>query len=163
MPIQTQKPAGRAVAVRRRSNSSRANSSRYAPPTDYLRLVKLFPLRPLRSQAEYEAALRVVDELAVRDEESLSRGETDYLGELSTFIELYDAEHAPLATVESPLETIAELMEHRGTTVTELGKLFGSKGVASEILSGKRPLTLKTIDKLAAYFRVSPGCFIRKD
>lgn len=128
---------------------------------DYLALVRRFPLRPLRTAADYRAATAVLDGLAVRDEGSLAPDEQDYLDALTAFVEMYDDAHHPIEPPADPLDALRALMEHRQVTVTALGALFKSKGVASEILSGKRPLTLKRIEKLAAYFRVEPAIFVR--
>ncbi len=129
---------------------------------DYLTLVRRHPLRPIRTGAEYDAALAVLDGLAVRDEGTLTPGEQDYLDALTAFVERYDDEHhaEPLPRPD-PAALLREMMDQAGVTVTELGKLFGgSKGVASELVAGKRPWTLKTITKLADRFGVSPAVFL---
>ena len=41
-----------------------------------------------------------------------------------------------------------------------VGPVFASPGIASEILSGKRKLTLNHIKKLAAFFHTSPIVFL---
>lgn len=127
---------------------------------DYLRLVKEFPLRPIRTQREHDAAMAVVGKLAVRDEGTLTPGEQDYLDALTAFLEMYDESCGEDAERIDPLTLLRELMEHRGMSVTDLGALFGSKGVASDILRGKRPLTLRRIYTLAAHFRVDPAAFV---
>jgi hypothetical protein len=50
-----------------------------APVPAYLALIDTFPLRPLRSERDYDAAVTVLDTLAVRPEDSLDPGEQDYL------------------------------------------------------------------------------------
>lgn len=127
---------------------------------DYLDLVRRFPLRPIRTAAEYDAAADVLDALAVRGEGTLTAGEQDYLDALTAFVEMYDDAHHPAEPPADPLQTIRALMEHKGVTVTALGELFKSKGVASEVLSGKRPLTLKRIQKLAGFFGVTPAMLL---
>ncbi len=47
-------------------------------------------------------------------------------------------------------------------TTSDLGRLIGSKGVASEILNGKRQLSRMHVLKLAAHFHVDPGTFLPK-
>jgi HTH-type transcriptional regulator/antitoxin HigA len=136
------------------------HKSKTAVADDYLDLVRNLPLRPIRSDAEYAAAAAVLDRLAVRDEGTLTAGETDYLDALTAFVEMYDERHHAFPAAVDPLRLLRELKDQRGTTVTALGALFGSKGVASELLSGKRPLTLKAIEKLAAHFRVEPAIFL---
>jgi HTH-type transcriptional regulator / antitoxin HigA len=143
----------------RKSALKQGRTSRTAD--DYLNLVRQFPLRPIRSVAQYTAAAAILDRLAVREEGSLTEGEQDYFDALTTFVELYDDEHADVKPPSDPKETLRSLMEHRQMTTSDLGKLFGnSKGVASEILSGKRAMSLKTINRLAAHFRVPPAVFL---
>ena len=64
-----------------------------APAEDYLRLVRRFPLRPLRNTKECDIAASILDELVLRD--NLSKGESDYLDALSTFVEAYRRETLP--------------------------------------------------------------------
>jgi HTH-type transcriptional regulator/antitoxin HigA len=123
---------------------------------DYLELVRQFPLRPLRSDREYALAARILDRLVVRDD--LTRGESDYLNALTRFVEDYDdARHPAAEFAASPLEVLRHLMEQRSMNTSDLGRLIGSKGVASEILSGKRELSKSQIKLLAQHFAVSPA------
>jgi len=50
-------------------------------------------------------------------------------------------------------------MDAHNMTISALGKLIGSKGVASEILSGKRGLSKSHMTILAKHFGVEPGSF----
>src|SRR5437764_6128620 len=96
----------------------------------YLELVRRFPLRPIRSEAEYDGAAQMLDSLVLRD---LSPGEADYLEVLTLLVEAYDDERDPPDWPESsPAEVLRALVEHRGITTTDLGRVIGSKGVASE-------------------------------
>lgn len=116
-----------------------------------------FPLRPIRNEAEYDLAAHVLDSLVLRE---LSPGEADYLDVLTLLVEAYDDDGDPAAHTESsPAELLRALVEHRGITTTALGRVIGSKGVASELLNGKREPSKAQIRKLAEYFRVEPGAF----
>src|SRR4051794_35725690 len=101
----------------------------------YLELVQQFPLRLIRSEAEYDRAGWMLDSLVLRD---LSPGEADYLEVLTLLVEAYDDERDPPGWPESsPAEVLRALVEHRGITTTDLGRVIGSKGVASELLNGR--------------------------
>jgi len=50
-------------------------------------------------------------------------------------------------------------MEEHGLTQSDLPEV-GSRGVVSEILSGKRELNIRQIRALAKRFRVSPAVFV---
>ncbi|MGB7160798.1 MAG: hypothetical protein WBD40_22225 [Tepidisphaeraceae bacterium] len=126
---------------------------------DYLKLVRRFPLRPLRTVRDYDEASKVLDELVLCDD--LSRGEADYLDALTRFVEDYDDAHHPLSEFQAtPLEVLRHLVEHSDMTTTDLGRVIGSKGVASEILRGKRELSKTHIKLLSAHFKISPAILL---
>jgi HTH-type transcriptional regulator/antitoxin HigA len=73
-------------------------------PSDYLRLVRQFPLRPLRGDKDYDAAAALLDILVGRAH--LTNGQQDYLDALTTFVEAYDRKHYPMTDPPPPLETL---------------------------------------------------------
>jgi HTH-type transcriptional regulator / antitoxin HigA len=130
-------------------------------PDDYLELVKRLPLRPIRTAGEYDAAAGLLDALVLRAD--LSDGQRDYVEALSLFIEDYDRRNNVFDTSgRTPLDMLKHLMEANDMSVTDLGGVLGSKGVASEILHGKRSLSKSHILKLAERFHVDPGLFLDK-
>lgn len=128
----------------------------------YLSLVRRFPLRPIRSKADYSAASKMVDKLAMQDEDELDRGEQDYLETLSLLIEAYDEEHfAKRIEDKSPLEILRYLMAESGMKVGDLAKVIGNQTAASLVLSGQRELSKAHIVRLADHFHVEPGLFLK--
>jgi HTH-type transcriptional regulator/antitoxin HigA len=142
-----------------------AGKTRGRPVDGYMNLIRHFPLRPIRTKAEHDQALSIVQKLGLKPEGSLTPGERDYFETLLTLLEAYDKAHAKLPMPLNPLVFLSELMEHRQMSVTDLGNAIfdGSRSAASDILRGKRPLSLKIIQRLAAHFRVSPGDFVIAD
>jgi antitoxin component HigA of HigAB toxin-antitoxin module len=132
-----------------------------ALPRSYLALMGEFPLCPLKNRAEYDRAARIVHRLALREGE-LDAGEEAYLEVLEALVERYDSEHYPIITDDvSPTQVLRMLVEQAGMTVTELGQLLGSKGAASELLSGKRKEPSKAqIAKLCRRFKVDASAFL---
>jgi antitoxin component HigA of HigAB toxin-antitoxin module len=132
-----------------------------ALPRSYLALLAEFPLRPIKNGTEYDRAAKIIHRLALR-EGALNAGEESYLEVLEALIERYDLLHHPLNTDDiSPTRALRMLVEQAGMTVTELGHLLGSKGAASELLSGKRKEPSKTqIAKLCARFKVNASAFL---
>jgi HTH-type transcriptional regulator/antitoxin HigA len=123
----------------------------------YLELVRGFPLRPLRSDADLDAAVAVVDSLL--DQPDLSAPEQDYLDVLSDLIEAYEAEAVPMRPV-GDADMLRFLIEGGGTTQAEVAKQVGMpESTISEVLAGKRKLNRSQIGKLARYFHVEPGAF----
>jgi antitoxin component HigA of HigAB toxin-antitoxin module len=57
-----------------------------------------------------------------------------------------------------PQHTLHHLMEDRNLTQKDPWKVLGSKGMASEVLHGKRP-SAKLRQEMAAFFHVSADLF----
>jgi HTH-type transcriptional regulator/antitoxin HigA len=123
----------------------------------YLELVRRFPLRPLRTDADLDAAVAVVDGLLEQDRRSAP--ERDYLDVLGDLIEAYEAEAVPIRPV-GDADMLRFLIENRGTTQAAVAKQAGiAESTISEVLAGKRKLNRSQIGKLARYFHVEPGAF----
>src|SRR5207253_11050480 len=60
----------------------------------------------------------------------------------------------------TPLEVLQHLMESRDLKQTHLWEVFGSKGIASEVLNGKRGISKTHARALADYFNVPADLFI---
>lgn len=123
----------------------------------YLELVRRFPLRPLRTDADLDAAVAVLDELVDRDD--LAPPEQDYLDVLSDLVEAYEDVAVPMEPV-GDAELLRFLIEGKGVTQAEVAAGAGlAVSTVSELLSGKRKLNRGQIGKLARFFKVSPGAF----
>jgi len=123
----------------------------------YLELVCLFPLRPLRSDADLDAAIRVIDMLV--DQERRSKAEDDYLDVLADLVEAYEDVHYPIGPV-SDADMLQSFLDSHRVSQVEVAKATGiAESTISEVLSGKRKLTQGQISKLARYFHVEPGVF----
>lgn len=106
---------------------------------------------------EYE---RLTDELMRLDELTDSSREEKELAELLTvLIDEYETRRYPIPKA-SPQQTLRHLMEARELTQKDLWKVFGSKGVASEVFHGKRAISRTQAKKLAEFFRVGVELFI---
>lgn len=101
-------------------------------------------LRPIRTQEAYEAALAEVEALF-----SATPGtpEGDRLDILTTLIEVYEAETAPI-DLPDPIDMLQYVMESRGLTRRDLEPYLGSRARVSEVLNRRRPLSLEMIRKL---------------
>lgn len=140
----------------------RASLHKRASADTYFRLVRHFPLRPLRREADIEAANAMALKLiASTPDEERDAGERDYLDALTVLIQ--DAERETLESMTrgvTPLMLLRHLIEERGMTVSELGRVIASQPAASLILSGKRSISKPQIRKLAEYFKLSPAAFM---
>jgi HTH-type transcriptional regulator/antitoxin HigA len=153
--------------MKQTATKSRAAGKRQAncrPAPAYLALIDIFPLRPLRSERDYDAAVTVLDTLAVRPEASLDPGEQDYLDTLTMLVEAYDREQHDVDTESrDPLTMLKYVMQESGMTQADLGRLLGNRALASLILNGHRHLSKSHIRKLAGHFKVSPALFLQRD
>jgi HTH-type transcriptional regulator/antitoxin HigA len=126
--------------------------------TTYGKLLRKTLPRPIRTEEDNERYVGVVEHLMDLGER-MAPEQRELMDLLVTLIERFESERYSLSTA-SPVEVLRELMEARGMKLAGLAMLIGSKGVASEILNGKRGLSKTNIKRLAEYFRVSPGVFL---
>ena len=81
-------------------------TQKHKPTDHYFELVKTFPLKPLRTDSDYDKAGKVLPRLVVRPEGSLNSGEQDYMETLTLLVEAYDREHVRLRPDTTPLESL---------------------------------------------------------
>jgi len=125
--------------------------------TRYLELVRAFPLRPIRTNDELNAAIAVVDSLI--DQHKLSAPEQDYLDVLSDLIETFENEAVPMRPVADS-DMLWFLIESKEEAQAAVAMRVGiPESTISQVLAGKRKLNRKQIGKLARYFHVEPGVF----
>ena len=101
-------------------------------------------IRPIRTDADHAAALRRIDELMYAEP---GTPEADELDVLATLVEAYEDRHFPIADPD-PLAAIQFRMEQLGLTRKDLEPLLGSRGRVSEVLNGRRALSLQMIRRL---------------
>jgi HTH-type transcriptional regulator/antitoxin HigA len=103
-------------------------------------------LKPIKSKSQHEEYLLKAYELMQRDLRPNSK-ESDELELLSILIEAYEKENFPI-DAPNPIDAILFRIEQLGMTKSELNRILGSRSRTSEILSGKRKLSLAMIRKL---------------
>ena len=131
-------------------------------PQSYLRLIRRFPLRVIRSESQYDEAIAIIQSLAIRDEASLDTGESDYLDALSSLVEAYEKNHHAIEPDGlRPHQRLKWLAKESGMSQAKLAKLLGVRQpLISLILRGQRELTLSHVRKLSDHFHVNPRYFI---
>jgi HTH-type transcriptional regulator/antitoxin HigA len=102
------------------------------------------PIRPLRSAADYEAAIAEIRSLWAAKP---GTPEHDRLEVLGILVEAYQDEHVPIDHPD-PVEAIKFVMEQNGKSRADLAKIVGSSARAAEILRRRRPLTLALVRAL---------------
>jgi HTH-type transcriptional regulator/antitoxin HigA len=114
-------------------------------------------IRPIRTKADYRAALKEVERLwdAEPGTEAGNRVEV-----LATLIEAYEAKHFPIPAPD-PIAAIEFMMEQKALTRRDLEPAIGSRGRVSEILTRKRPLTLPMVRALSALLEIPADVLVR--
>lgn len=101
-------------------------------------------IKPIRTDADYRAALKEVEALMMAEPNTL---EGEKLDILVTLIEAYERKYFPL-DLPDPVEAIKYEMEQKGLTIKDLEPMIGKSNRVYEVLNRKRALTLRMIQKL---------------
>jgi HTH-type transcriptional regulator/antitoxin HigA len=122
----------------------------------YRRLVARAMPVIVETEAENERLLAIVEKMMNRD---LSVEEERLFNLLVKLIEDFEARHYPMGEA-APYEMLQFLMEQRDLRQRDVVHLFGSSGVASEVINGKRAISKAQAKKLAEFFHVSVEVFV---
>jgi HTH-type transcriptional regulator/antitoxin HigA len=114
-------------------------------------------IRPIRSEADYGAALNEVERVWGADP---GTAEGDRVEVLSTLIEAYEARYYPIPAPD-PIAAILFMMEQKGLTRRDLEPAIGSRGRVSEILNRKRQLTLPMVRALSALLAIPTDVLVQ--
>ncbi len=98
-------------------------------------------VRPLRSEADYDAALNEIERY-FDNEPKPGTPEADCFDLLALIIEDYERKRWPIEPPDT-IDAIRYRMETGSYTQADLGRLLGSRQRASDILTRKRPLTMR--------------------
>jgi HTH-type transcriptional regulator/antitoxin HigA len=98
-------------------------------------------IRPLRSESDYDAALEEIERY-FESEPKPGTQEGDRFDLLALVIEDYERKHWPIDPPDA-VDAIRYRMETGQHTQADLGRLLGSRQRASDVLTRKRPLTMK--------------------
>lgn len=101
----------------------------------------------IRDEAGYAAAMAEF-EAYFDNEPALGSEDGDRFELLGLLLAKYEEEHFPMPKT-SPVEAIRFAMDRKGLAQSDLAELLGSRSRASEILSGRRDLTLPQIRLLS--------------
>jgi HTH-type transcriptional regulator / antitoxin HigA len=107
-------------------------------------------IRPIRTEADYRAALKQVERVW-RAEPGTPEG--DQVDVLSTLIEAFEARNHPIPAPD-PIAAILFMMEQKGLTRRDLEPAIGGRSRVSEILNRRRPLTLPMVRALSALLNI---------
>jgi HTH-type transcriptional regulator/antitoxin HigA len=146
-----------ALGIRRRGLETMSTTTIDLDEKTYGQLLGRTLPHVIRTDEESE---RLTNELLRLDERENPSPEEKELAELLTMlIDEYEERRYPIRKA-SPQRTLQHLMEARSLTQKDLWKIFGSKGITSEVFHGKRSISKTQAKKLAGFFHVSAELFI---
>jgi HTH-type transcriptional regulator/antitoxin HigA len=114
-------------------------------------------LKPIRTEADYEAALAEVERLWGAP---VASPEGDRLDVLATLIDAYESEHFPMDPPD-PIEAIKFRMEQQGLSRKDLEGLIGTRTRVAEVLNRRRSLSISMIRRLHERLGISADVLIR--
>lgn len=127
---------------------------------DYLEVINMNKIKVIKTEQDYKEALKLVESLISHDPNPDS-DEGEQLSLLSTLIQDYEDRVFP-ETLPSPIEAIKFRMEQANLKPADLVPFIGSRGRVSEILSGKRQLTLEMVRALSEGLGIPAEVLIQK-
>ena len=120
----------------------------------------MIKIKVIKTEKDYQEALKSVEELMNLDPNPDST-EGEQLNILSTLIEDYEVSIFP-KTLPNPIEAIKFRMEQSNLKPVDLVPYIGSRSRVSEILSGKRQLTIDMVRALSDGLGIPAKVLIKK-
>jgi HTH-type transcriptional regulator / antitoxin HigA len=113
-------------------------------------------VRPIRSEEDYDAAVARIEKLMSAEPDSAEEDELDIL---VTLVDAYEEKHFPMDAPD-PVSAIQFRMEQQGLTRKDLEPMIGSRARVSEVMTGKRPLTLAMVRRVKAGLGISADLLV---
>jgi HTH-type transcriptional regulator / antitoxin HigA len=114
-------------------------------------------LKPIKTEADYRAALKRLEEIF---DANLGTPESDELEILGLMVDDYENKHYLIESPD-PIEAIKIRMEEMQLKQVDLIPEIGGKSRVSEVLNRKRRLTVGMIRKLATRLNLSSNLLIK--
>lgn len=115
-------------------------------------------IKPIRTEADYDAAVARIGVLMGAEPGTAEFDELDVLADL---VELYQSKHDRIG-YPSPIDAIEFRMDQAGLTPRDLVPFIGSSARVSEVLSGKRTITMSMARALHQHLGIPAEVLLRK-
>lgn len=127
----------------------------------YTRLLTIYQPQIIESEETYHQSLEALEQLLNTDQ-NLTAEEVAIVNLLTALVEIYEDSQVAQMNLETttPQEVLIHLMESNDLKQSDLLPIFGSKGITSEVVNGKRQISKNQAKKLGEFFSVSPALFI---
>jgi len=119
-------------------------------------------IKPITNQSEFKEANKIIDLLIdanLIEDKKVRKRSLDILEAVSILANEYEKKHFPIPK-PNPIEAIKERMEQLSLSQKDVAVYFGGENRVSEVLSGKRRLTLNMIRSLNKNLNISTDVLI---
>lgn len=117
-------------------------------------------IKVIKTEADYEDALAAIEQLVDMDP-APGTDEANTLEVLAVLVEQYEKQAFP-TDAPTPLAALQFRMDQQGLVPRDLVPYIGSRSKVSEVLSGKRPLTLSMLQALHVGLGIPAPALLQK-
>lgn len=125
----------------------------------YKELLCQYQPKVIKSEAENETALKVVEQLMHSKNRTLEENELYDL--LVILIEKFEQEYYQPGVTSTPQSILNFLIEQKEIKRKDLEKIFGSQEIAVKVLNGELEITSDRAKVLGDFFNVDSSLFIK--
>jgi len=125
-----------------------------------LQLSEPITIRPIKTEADYEAALMEIDELMGHVAPDTPDG--NKLELLITLVEAYEDTNFPMGESSDPITLIAFILEQQNLSRKDLEPFIGSRQRVWDVMERRRPLSLAMIRRLEKGLHIPAQLLIRE-
>ena len=118
----------------------------------------MYNIRPIRSEEDYQAASARIRELMGAQVDTPAGDELDVLADL---VSVYEDKHYPIG-MPSAIDAIEFRMDQAGLTRRDLIPLIGSRQKVSDILTGKRDITISMARALHKHLGIPADALLQE-
>jgi HTH-type transcriptional regulator/antitoxin HigA len=126
-------------------------------PQKYQELLLNYQPKIIRTEAENEKALAIVEELMHRSDRSPEEDELYEL--LITLVEKFEQEYYQPSSTTNPQSMLLFLLEQRGLSTQDLIRLLGSDAIVEDLMNGVQSAYQKQSILLGKLFNIDPSIF----
>jgi len=114
--------------------------------------------RLIKTEDDYEKALSRIEGLM---DAAPGTVEMDELELLTALVEMYEEQHYPISPPD-PIDAIKFRMDQLGLTQKDMVPFIGTKSKVSEVLNGRRPLTLAMMRSLNIHLGIPAEVLLKE-
>jgi len=126
-------------------------------PKKYQELLFTYQPKIIRTEAENEKVLAIVEELMHRSDRSPEEDELYEL--LITLVEKFEQDYYQSNSTVNLKSMLLFLLEQRGLTTQDLIKLLGSEAIVEDLINGMQSAYQQQSTLLGKFFNIDPSIF----